>query len=209
MNGNFYWSNSLHWAPFLFRSNKDRHEAIRQMLLRNYTGIAAFHACRPTSLEPYRSEGLKYFDRDALEKFAVNMFSSFTALAPPDLVQAAIRNVDSGAIGVCLAIDDREVRRSHFASRGSEFCHRVAKELERTTGHDFPTLLAAIGKPALITVGLLWSDLDESRITEISFRVAEETAQDQFDSRVPPSYDGCFLFEHDVHAKRIVSLEQL
>lgn len=204
----FRWTDQNVWAEVSCLGVSDASD-LASFLTTRFCGLAAFHACRPNSLESYLSDGIRYLSRSDLNDYAIDFFSGTQQPPDAELLDDIVRRAETGAIGVCLAIDDRELRKSRFATHGSEFCYRIAILLREATGIDYVAALGTTGSPTLIMVGLPWDQIHDDDRSEVAFRMASEIGTANSRQSIVPAIDKCLLIDRTLPAERFLSIESL
>jgi hypothetical protein len=97
----------------------------------HYTGLIAFHGCRPLSLDSYRIHGVRPSDTEALQQFARSVFGDTPSLA--DAVASIDGNYKAHNHGTLWLGLTKEpfLQRLHdgFLLRGSEYLAIIADRL--------------------------------------------------------------------------------
>jgi hypothetical protein len=202
----FRWSDPECWSIFDQQEVGHSADDILLCLENQFAGLALFHACRPASEDSYREDGIRYLTRLRLEAYTEELFLHLPHAPELLVLRKAIRETVSGAIGICLAVDERIIRGSHFHEFGSEFCLRVAMALQESTGIDYKSQLRSAGRPLLVTVAMNWGNV--SGKDEIAWRINETRRLEIRPIRTVPQTEICMVFEHPIGADRIVAMDR-
>jgi hypothetical protein len=172
----FCWNNWSWWNWFSSLKRRPTIEQLRCKLVIPNKGFVAFHACRPTDVNAYYSEGLKPANFSSLASEARNLFRSgdFPVISEADFEMAVKAIPEIGKGKLYLSLDDRLPKEngaySHYLLYGSEHVLGVAvqfMELKKSTnGTDYRQILKRRGIPTIFRVALPFEMVPHSDIDQ-------------------------------------------
>ena len=201
----FEWRARRCWGQFAKRKLSE--SAVREFL-DQFDVFAAFHACRPTSVEPYYQNGLQLADHSSLTAAAREIFltEEFREISPTefDTITSKISQIDNRKTYAVL--DDDELLRycGHYLIYGSEHICGIAASLMKDGRRDYRQILKRFGKPTIFRFELPRAFIPANQLIQLAESLAE-TAEDFLDCEEPPYLSWSFIFDRAVPAEFVVS----
>jgi hypothetical protein len=190
------------WAEVVSLRNR-----CNDQLTKNYTHVAAYHACRPTNIESYLSSGILPADTEKLIEKAKELFGD------PDAVNKAVKDIGTtylkhgaGKIGF---FESRtgvvEFGYSGYLCYGAELFHGIATRI----GDWALKKLSSQGIPTLFRCALPVSWLDDFTTFPISHSYAKAPLEQllirlRWPDREDNTITGAFLLKRSVPKENIL-----
>jgi hypothetical protein len=201
----FEWRADMCWQFFSARMRKS---AEIRRFLNGFGGFVAFHACRPTNVQPYYEKGIQIADHETLTAEARKIFLSgeFPEITEEEF-EAITRDIPSGDDRkTYVVLDQNELLRSsgHYLIYGSEHICGIAASLMRKGGRDYRQILKRFGTPTIFRVELPVGFVPREQIDQLAHHLGE-IAEDLVGCDEPPNFSWSFIFDRCVPAHYVKS----
>lgn len=134
-------------------------------MLRRYSGLRTFHACRPIDITTYEQLGVLPMDLARLHKSVRELVRcGYSHISDSD-IDKAIANTPKPSVPALVysCVDEREMLRggSHFHEYGSEHIFYVLLTLGDMHAIDYRDLVSNRGRPAILELGIPWVQVND------------------------------------------------
>jgi hypothetical protein len=201
----FEWRAPRCWGRFVKRKLS---ESKVRAWLAGFDTFAAFHACRPASLESYYENGLQLADHASLTAAARKIFvtDEFREISATefDAITNKISQIDNRKTYAVL--DDDELVRfcGHYLIYGSEHIGGIAASLIKDGRRDYRQILKRFGKPTVFRLELPREFIPPDQLLELAESLTQ-TAEDFVGCEEPPYLSWSFIFDRAVPSEYVVS----
>ncbi len=179
-------------------------EGVVEDLMRHYSHIRTYHACKPTDFSSYAKKGILIASHDILKRRAIKRFcNNKSFVVDVDVVASAadkIKSLDNGK--VYLGLDDRFLLDScgHYLIYGSEYILAVANNLPQKYRKPCIELLKNTGRPTMIEISFPINLLSSSELSQLACFLCRYTHYNQRGDQI----DFAVNFNDSIHPKYIV-----
>ena len=148
-------------------------ELLSERILKHYTKIRAFHACRPESIDEYYKCGIVPLDPAEWQAKAKNIFiNSKSYEISESQIEAAIKDIktETRQGNIHFGLDDKFLisHCGHYLIHGSEYLMAIAVHLSAAVGKDLTNVLRNIGSPTMLVCDIPISKVSYWTILELS-----------------------------------------
>jgi hypothetical protein len=162
----FRWDDAASWTPLLeaFPADDASPEDILARAEQIYDGVAVFHGCRPENIQSYLSDGVRPMPLSVLHDIVRETIRNTFPKIPEKAIELAIDSAPKPAqpARVYACVDARQLLLgiNSFSAGGSEHVQIVLIQLGNICDQDFSLPLSQRGRPAILMLGIRWSEVN-------------------------------------------------
>lgn len=186
-------------------------QLLSDRLLKHYTKIRAFHACRPESIDEYYKNGIIPLDIVEWHAKAINLFfNSKSSEVSKSQIEAIIKGVktETREGNVHLGLDDKFLIKycGHYLIYGSEYLMAIAVKLGHAVKKDLTRVLRNIGIPTIFVCDIPFFKISNCEILELSGTLLEYLFESILSGTpIPSSLDFTITLNDVVESEYIIS----
>lgn len=205
----FSWKNPTTWQPLTHLSKSILSQAsnLPPILTKNYDGVLAYHACRPTDVKAYYRDGLRVANHEILNEIARNIFrtNEFPEITDQLFQDAVAKASDIDNLRSYLSLDDQDflTDSGHYLIYGSEHICGIAANLMQSSAPDYRQVLKRFGQPTVFKLFLRFELIEERDLNELCIVLSKNTEIAKRGKTLPP-IDFTFSIKQNLPAESII-----